>query len=179
MRDNQMLQVLLPIVIDGLTARGITGVSVAQSYQPTQQGAASGRSVYIHKLGDNPVGHTGRSNEWNVADQEMEYQEIQAYQTNFQVNAMAIQDPSDINSITASDILKSVRQILQSSQAIELLRSNNLGILRISDLTNTPFVDDKGRYEYDPSFDFTLTHDDIFTSTSPVTESIEYNIYRV
>lgn len=179
MRDNQLLQLLIPAINSGLFARGIAGVTVMQAYQPTRQGAPTEPVVLLTKLPDVPRGHTKRDSVWDRDASIMRHVEEQVFETTFQVNALAIQDPTDVSGLTAADIARAVRAVMQSSVVLDLLYAAGVGILRIGEIRNTPFVDDKQRNEYDPSFDFTLTHTDAFTSTDPVAEFVECNVYTI
>jgi hypothetical protein len=179
MTDNQIYAIMFPLITAGLTKRGVANVTVLQSYQPTQQGAASGRSVYLFSLHDDPVGFVRRDSVYDTVDAQMRATELQTWTGTYQVNALAIQEPGDITGLTAKDIVKAVRQTLQSSDTIGTLRSSGLAILRIGQLNNPTFTDDKGRFEYSPSFDFVLTYDEKYTDDAPVVEFVEYDIKRV
>jgi hypothetical protein len=150
-----------------------------QAYQPTRQGAPSGRTVLLTALPDVPRGHTKRDSVWDAGAGLMRHREEQVFETTFQVNALAIQNATDgTNALTAKDIARACRAVMQSSTVLDLLYSQGVGILRVGEIRNTPFVDDKLRNEYNPSFDFTLTHTDAFTSTDPVAQSVECNVIR-
>lgn len=179
MTDNQLFALLFPAINNGLFARGITGVTVMQGEQPTRQGAPTAPTVYLTKLPDVPVGHTKRDSVWDREASVMRHVEEQVYETSFQVTAWAIQNPTNLTALTAADLAKAVRAIMQSSVVLDLLNAAGVGILRINEIRNTPFVDDKARNEYSPSFDFTLTHTDRFVSTDLVIETVEYNVTRV
>ena len=179
MNDNALIAPVIALIKSGLTANGFTSVAVKQSYQPTQQGAESGSAVYLHKLGDKRYGFTGRRDAYDVPNSQMVHTETQFYETMFQVNALSIQTPTDTASKTASDILNMVAAILQSDTAIASLRAQGIGILRVTGITNTIFVDDKDRHESSPSFDFTLTHEQAIVSTAEVVQTVEYTINRV
>jgi hypothetical protein len=180
MIDNQLFAILFSIVRTNLAARGITDVTVAQSYQPTQQGAESGPAVYLTKLFDTPRGHPRRDTEYDANDDILRETETQTYETTYQANARSIQVAGDVDQLTASDLVKIVRQILQSSAVIALLNDNNLAILRVSELRNPAILsNDEGRFEFSPSFDFVLTYDETYTLEAPAIETVEYNINRV
>lgn len=179
MTDNQRFVILFEIIIEGLTERNVTGVSVLQSYQPTQQGTASGRAVYLSALPQVPVGHVRRDSVYDVPTSTMVDSELQTWLATYQVNALAKQDLSDTTSLTAADIVRAVRNIMQSSKTIARLRTEGLAILRVNELRNPSFVDDNGQFEYSPSFDFTLTYDELYTAEGLVVETVEYNINRV
>jgi hypothetical protein len=178
-RDNQLFQLILPAIGSGLFARGIAGVTIMQGYQPTRQGAPTEPVVLLTKLPDVPRGHTKRDSVWDRGASVMRHVEEQVFESTFQVNALAIQDPADVNGLTAADLARATRAVMQSSTVLDLLYNAGVGILRVGEIRNTPFVDDKLRNEYNPSFDFTLTHTDAFTSTDPVAESVECNVYTI
>lgn len=179
MRDNQLFRLIVSALSSGLTARGVAGVAVMQAWQPTRQGAPTGPAVLLTKLPDVPRGHTKRDSVWDRDASIMRHVEEQAFESTFQVDALALQDPTNTNALTAADIARAARAVMQSSVVLDLLYAQGVGILRIGEIRNTPFVDDKQRNEYSPSFDFTLTHTDAFISTDPVAESVECNVYTV
>jgi hypothetical protein len=179
MTDNDRFKILLPLITAGLVARGVAGAAVLQKPQADQQGVPSGISVYLTIIAPIPRGHVRRDTVVNDDLNTMTETELQTWEVTYQVNAMSIQDPANVNQLTASDILKVVRQTIQSSAFISSIKAEGLGILRVNELRNTPFVNDKDRYEYSPSFDFTLTHDELYTVAAPVVETVEHNIKRV
>lgn len=112
-------------------------------------------------------------------DPYMRHTERQWYETTFQISGLAIQDPADVDSLTASDIVNIGISVMQSDATRAALRAKNIGILRVEDVRNPYFVDDKGRFEASPSFDFTLTHEQVIISESPIVQSFEANFKRV
>src|SRR5882757_7253312 len=104
MLDNQLIQIFRPLIVSGLASYGVPVVHVRQSFQPTQQGTESGVNVYFFKLGDHRWGSVETSDSWDLNLLQMTHTEMQYYESTFQVNALSIQDPSNINSLTASDI---------------------------------------------------------------------------
>lgn len=107
------------------------------------------------------------------------YTETQQYETAFQVSALATQDPANTESLTASDIVNLARYVLQSAATITALEAQGVGILRISDVRNPYFTDDRQRYEASPNFDFKLTHKQIVTTVVPVVISSELQVLSV
>lgn len=179
MRDNELIKLIIATINGAKATFGIGAVKVKQSYQPTQQGANSDPTAYLFKVSDKRYGFNKRQEIWDQTTATMEHQEIQIYETTFQVNALAIQDPSNVNSLTASDIVNAIAAIIQSDYALSEFKKNGVGILRVTDIRNPYFIDDKNRHEASPSFDFTLTHKQTFTTASPVVESVEFNVERI
>lgn len=181
MLDNQLIQVIISIINAGLTAAGTpySKVLIKQSNQPTQQGVPTKSTVFLTKVFDHRYGSLRRNDEWDLDTLKMIHTETQQYESSFQIEALAIQNPADINSLTASDIVNRVAAILQSDFALTTFQDNDIGIERIIDARNPYFQDDKQRNEAVPSFDFILTHKQVIITESPIIESIEYNFNRV
>jgi len=103
----------------------------------------------------------------------MGYTESQQYLTTFQFSALATQDPSNVNSLTASDILNYARAVMQSLAFVTAIEAQGVGVLRIGAVRNPYFDDDRSRWEACPSFDLTFTHKQLISSVQPiVTEEI-------
>lgn len=107
------------------------------------------------------------------------YTEIQQYATSFQASALANQDPSDTESLTASDIANFAAYVMQSAATISGLEAVGVGVLRVPAVRNPYFTDDRERYEASPNFDFTLTHKQIVTTVIPVIVSDELQVLSV
>lgn len=178
MNDNDQIRLFRPILIAGLAARSITA-TVKASFQPRQEGAETGPTLYFYKVADHRYGSVRRSSVWDVDNQVMVYTEIEQYETTWQVTALSIQDPSDTTKPTASDLANAAAAIMQSQACIGALVAQGVGVYRVTDVRNPYFVDDKGRHEVSPSFDFVLTHEQRIISTAPVVESVECLIRRI
>lgn len=170
MQDNELFQLFLPIISSGLIALGYGTVVVRQSFVPTQFGAQSAPAVYCFKIHDHRYAFPERVNQWNTSV--MDLTETQWMETMFQVLSWAPQDPTDTTLPTASDLANITAQIMASDSTRATLKASNVGILRIAEVTNPYFIDDKNRHEANPSFDFTLTHRRVLTSTVPSTATI-------
>jgi hypothetical protein len=181
MTDNEIYTLLFPIIRDGLAARGVTvpAANIIQGHQPTQQGRPVGPTVYLFGLPATPLGHVKRDSVYDAELGVMRDVETQTYLAVYQANALTEQDPNDTDSLSSLDILKAVRQVLQSTNTIALLNAGGLAILRVNELRNPAFVNDKGRNEYAPSFDFTLTYDEVYTAEAPVVDTFEFNLNHV
>lgn len=170
MTDNQLIQLFLPIIQNGLIADGFTNVVTKQANQPTIQGANSGPTVYFFKVDSKRYGFLGRLNKWDSNLAQMVHTESQYYETRFQISSWVRQSPLTPNQYTASDLVNEVASIMQSDNTLKILNDSGVGILRISDLTNLYFVDDRDQFEASPSFDFILTSQATRVTTNPVIE---------
>ncbi len=107
------------------------------------------------------------------------YTETEQYITTFQMSALATQDPTNTESLTASDILNLAASVIQSAATITGLENEGMGILAISQVQNPYFSDDRVRYEASPSLDFKITHKQIVTTVVPVIISEELQVLYV
>lgn len=179
MLDNQIIALVISTVIGQEAIAGITGTPIKQAFQPSQQGANTKPTAYLHKIGDKRYGYPRKNDVWDSENEEMVHQETQQYETTFQVSAWAIQDPKTPSNYTASDILNLIAYILQSSETIAIFEAQGVGIERVTSVRNVYFTDDRGRFEASPSFDFVITHKQLITSTVPKLETTELNVLTI
>ncbi len=179
MLDNTLFALIISTIISGEETAGISGTPIKQAFQPTNQGINSIPTAYLYKIGDRRYGYPYRTNIWDADSQTMVTQDIQQYETTFQISALATQDPKNPTQYTASDILNLIAYILQNSTTIAIFEAQGVGIERVMDVRNPYFLDDKQRYQASPSFDFILTHKQIVTSTAPILQDTELNILTV
>lgn len=176
MLDNPLITLIINTIIAGEASANIAGTPIKQAFQPTQQGVNTVPTAYLYKINDTPYGSPLRTDIWNPDINTMVHTETQTYETTFQISALATQNPANQQQYTASDIINLIRYILQSSVTIATLLANDVGIERVTAVRNTPFEDDRQRHEFEPSFDFIVTHKQTITTTSPIVVSTEINI---
>lgn len=176
MLDNQLYQLILSTINPQLKNVGIPGVVIAQAYQPWRQGVDPQQAAYLYKLGDHRQGFPRNANVWDSNQQKEIYTQLQVYQTTFQMSTLAIQDPVNNNQLTASDIVNLLAAILQNSITVQTFINQGVGILDIKDIRNPYFIDDQNRYEAAPSFDFTLTHTQVLSTTVPFTTVVDLTV---
>ncbi len=179
MFDNQLIILIRSTIIAGEAAAGIPGTPIKAAWQPTQQGINKEPTAYLYKVGDRRVGYPKQGYTWDAESETMISRTLQQYETTFQISALATQDPNNISAYTASDILNLIAFILQSDTTVSTFEAQGVGILRVTDIRNPYFSDDRQRGEASPSFDFTLTHKQIVLSTSPIISETELNILIV
>ncbi len=186
MRDNE---IYTQIIIPFLTAQLALFVSdggydmqspvVAQNYQPVAQGAPSQATVLVHKITDPRYGAPSRKYEWNSDESKMINTESQIINSTFQLSCLFPQTVGNVNQLTATDILQECANILQSDVALTFFKSKEIGVERITNIRTPTFVDDKNRFEFAPSFDFTLTHKRTTIRNVPILTAIESGIYPI
>lgn len=179
MLDNQLIALIRNTIIASEADAGIPNTPIAQAFQPTQQGVNSVPTAYLHKVGDRRVGYPQRLDVWNAGDEVMEHQELQQYETTFQISVLATQKPATPDDYTASDILNLIAYTLQCQKAVELFAAQGVGIERVMAVRNPYFLDDKQRFEASPSFDFIMTHKQIISSVGKALQTIELDVVNV
>lgn len=178
MKQNELYALIIGVVRDGLTTRSIEA-EVAQAYNDTQQGVPTTPAVFISALPARRYGWLKRNDKWDAVESQMTHEENQWLTNTFQISTSVLPDPNDLTEMTAWDLAEAVASILQGDTGRNALQEAGVGILRITDIRNPQFVDDRGRFEYAPNFDFTVTHEDVTLSTNPVVETFEVNIKGV
>lgn len=177
--DNAIIQIFLPIINQGLIDKGLTNISVLQSAQPTQQGIEIEPAVYFQKTATKRYGFPEMRSTWDdELDQEILIQ-TQQLESTFKAQALVTQNPNDIDSLTANDILNIVADILQSDQTVQELNIHEIGILRVPDLQVSYFVDDRGRFEAAPFLSFILVYSQSTITPVDSTQTVYSGIYRV
>lgn len=156
MNDNQLIQLFLPVIQAGLIADGFTNVVVKASNQPTQQGINTGPTVYFYKIATKRYGFLRRIDAWDSIASQMVHTESQYYETTFQVSALVRQFPITPNQYTAGDLVNEVASIMQSDNTRDILNTSGVGILRIQEIPNPYFVDDRDQFEASPNIEFVL-----------------------
>lgn len=179
MRDNELIALIIKTITDQEAVAGISGTPIKQAFQPTNQGPDTKKAGYMFKVGDYRRGTPQKSDVWDVIAGKMIHTETQVYETTFQISALSTQNPADTVQYTASDIVNLIAYILQSASTVEILQAAGVGVLRVGDVRNPYFTDDRERFEAEPSFDFVLTHKQIVASENKVLSSNELEIYPV
>lgn len=178
MTDSQLIKLFLPIIQQGLIDGGFNDVMLIQNFQPTIQGIYNQPTVFYQKVSSRLYGYMGRKDQW-VTDQ-MVHTESQWMESIWRVGALVSLNPSKPDQYTASDLVQEVAYILQSNNTVVTLLNSGVNILRITDILNPYFLNDKDQYYAFPNFNFTLTYEVIRESESPVvTYPIELEMYRV
>lgn len=180
MNDKQIAALFVSQLLPRMQAQtDLAGVGLARKYQPRQQGAATGPIVYFFKVGDHNHGSPQRRETYNEAEVIFGQTQQQLVETTYQFAAWIPQDPANTSALTESDVLNIVSAIMQSDALITAFRAAGVGIQRVTDIRNPYFVDERNRFEAEPTFDIVLTHYRILSSTLPAVDTFEANISRV
>jgi len=173
MNDKAIFAAIRAALLDGFARAGLSSVEVARGYQPTSQGRANGSAIYMTKLFDQRFGHVDRKETYRPETDDFLHTERQQYESTFQMMATAEENPADPDGMTASDYANKAAGILQSDIGMAILAKSGLRPLRVTTVRNVPFENDKGQWEFTPSFDLVLTHHAITESVTPAAQTIQ------
>jgi hypothetical protein len=166
--DSAIIQLFLPLIKAGLVSYGYGTIPVVQSNQPTMEGINTEATIYFYKVGNQLFGFPGVRDEWNGIA--MQQTQTQQYLATFKVFALVLQSPLTPNQYTASDLVNAVAFIMQSQKVVTALNESGVSVLKISQVDNPYFTDDRDQYEATPSFDFILSYTNSIITTQPVLE---------
>jgi hypothetical protein len=180
MRDKQLNALIMSQLLPAIQATtGLETVALARNFQPTQQGASSGSIVYFVKLFDKRYGWTQRKDTNAEGPGDFVHTERQEYETTYQFSALIPQDPAAVDALTESDVLNEVCGIMQSDTILQAFRAQGVGILRVTDVRNPYFTDDRDRFEAGPTFDIVFVHFRERVTTVPAVVAYDANLVRV
>lgn len=180
MDQNGLIRLLLARVNQALAEQPSWGsFEVSQKFQPTQQGVPMSQGVFIQPMFDYDHGWPGQKKTYNDAKGSFDSSEPQAMESTFQISALVVQQPENPTGPTAADVVKFLARALSSRITIAAFRKSGVGILKVSDIRNDPFLDDRDRSEYHPLFDITFTHNTSYDSTVPKIDRVEGKEYMV
>lgn len=171
MNDNDLIDAIAT-KIEAATANSGWSYGALQKEQPTQQGVPSAPTVYLQKLFDDHFGSQGSRSAYNQTSKNFTDTEVQIVVTHFQVSAIVGQNPEDLTIPTASDVINQVKLYLQHRATIAELRLAGLKVIQVKRINNAPFVDDKDRFEFHPSFDIEIQHEREVKRTTPAISSV-------
>lgn len=199
MQQAALFALIIRAVDAGLAAQGITNVTVQQSLQPTQQGVPSGPTAAVFKVADKRYGFLKRKDVWvpiqgapfsngfsdgfpvNNPNSPgyMGHEESQWMESTFQITCLVPQITGATRQMAAADLADACANALQSDAGRAILREEGVGVLRVTDIRAPAFLDDRDRHEYAPNFDFTLTHENVRLSSSPIVQNFDFDLQRV
>lgn len=178
MTDNELKALIRRTLLQLLAQQGEPDLRVVATYQPTSQGREE-RALYFFPAGDARYGWQGRHTRYNAEQGELLSTEKQHMTTRFQLQALAPADPQNTAAPTAGDLVKLGAMLISSRSFIEALRKGGVGLERITAIRTPQFINDQGRFETVPSFDFTVSYTLTLTQTAPAIDVIEGNCYTV
>ena len=186
MTDNELIGVLALQMENALALRTDWRYKgqpyiVEQANQPTQQGMPYGPMATFTKLYDRKYGWSmGGDFTYDESNDLFIDQENQIIETTFQIEAFVIQDPEDLSIPTASDVVLYLSQYLAHRSIVKsVLENTGAGIVRVTDVRNPYFEDDRHRNEASPNFDITMSYTRTLALTVPAVHKVVPKILPV
>jgi len=128
--------------------------------------------IYLEKVSDHQYGFPIVADVYHQVGDNFTETETQVTETTFQISAMVTQNPTDLTIPTASDVAQFMKRFIQTRVTIDLWNSQEVSMLRVTDVRNPYFVDDRDRFEGYPNFDIVVIHSNSVVTTIPVVSQI-------
>lgn len=177
MTDSELIQ-LFANELEAIVEQQDYNLPVAQLNQPHQQALTSEGAIYFTFLFDHKHGWQTHKTTFNSSRDSFDETSTQHVESRVQISVLQEEEPGVIKR-TAKDIAHDLSMRMATPAAVKRFRLKNVGILRITDVQNPAFVDDKERYERFPSFDVVFTHNRTVTDDVPKVSDIVGDIKRV
>jgi hypothetical protein len=172
MLDNALID-LLATQLEAASALAGWNYSVIQKDQPTQEGIPTAPTIFFEKLFDHAYGWPELFySDYNPATNTFTQTEKQWAETTFQVSALVIQDPTSLSLPTASDVVNYMKLFTNSRAAIKAFKAQGVSALRISEVRNPYFRDERHTFEANPNFDIVLQHQRTLVTTVGATNVV-------
>lgn len=170
MTDNDVYITIRRQLLKQLTEAGMA-IPVIAGFQSTKQGR-EGRFLMFFPI--NEAAHGWQSRSYNIAGRNANHRETQLAEKTLQVQGFGVDD-----SLTNGDIAALARMIVNSLTFVEALRREGIGVQRASGIRTPFFVNDRGDYEQNPSFDFNVTFHRELRPNTPATSVLNPKIIPV
>lgn len=180
MNDIDVLKALVDVLAPMMTADPTMpeGIDLLRSNQRDIHGARSLPTVYVVKIGDRRHGFLQRKRgRYDSQTGQFDVIERQVVESTYQFMAQGPQAPDSPS--TESDWLHSLSAILAGDTGRKALAAKGLGMLRITDVRNPYYTDDRDQFAGAPTFDIVLTYTRSRVVTVPVVTTLTTDIYRV
>ncbi|MBI6530894.1 hypothetical protein JEP40_17460 [Proteus vulgaris] len=105
------------------------------------------------------VGQGWQKRNYNIQGNNANHKEQQLFELTFQVQGFIKQH----SNLTAGDLVRMTRMIINSLSFVESMRKMGMGIQRATDIRRAPIINEGNSYEHNPSFDFTVTFSSILS----------------
>ena len=186
MNDGPLYTLVIATLNAGLAGYPEFGsVAVKQAYQPRTVGAPSGASLLLSSSNAKRYGYLRRANIWVPPNPPalgyMERTEAQMWIQTFQCNAqvMAPPQPDTVQDFTSGDLAAAASWILQGDDGRAALLAGGVFIDRVTDIRNPFFKNEQGQFQQSPSFDFTLSYEEVKTYRANILTSAIFRILGV
>ena len=191
LNDFDVAELIIQVLRTGLNALGLNAVGIKQLYQPRQVGIEPGPTLYFFKVVAPRYGFPSRKDRFNTDSNSFRHTETVWRTPTYQISGYSIRTQQRFRDwgfaptrhnfnrgnfsgtlplLSASDIVETAADVMQTSSTRLLLLERQVGIIRITDIRENYFSDERRRYEQNPTFDFQLSYrHTLITRVDPVT----------
>lgn len=180
MLENQLHALIRTTLLAGFAGMpGYMDVQVKRAQQPMTVGANTAPTIYAQTIiPARRVGWLGRKDR-DLLGIDLSHTETQWLETTLQLNGLAWRPPTAIDLPSAADITAAAASILQSDAGLAAMGAQRVRPLRITEVRQIYFVNERDQYEANPSFDIVLSHVQIRESATPPVVQFAPNAGRV
>lgn len=147
-------------------------IPVKAGFQSTKQGRDDNMVMFFPI---NESGHGWQGRNYRVQGNNTNHQENQLCEKTYQFQALI----THFGYYTAGDITAIVRMITNSLPFVEALRKKGIGVQRATGIRTPYFVNDRGNYEANPSFDLNITFNRTLHPDTAAISAMYPDIYRI
>lgn len=160
-------------------------LEVSRSFQPSDQYAGAAASTKKYQVFLSAITTTNINVErtykvttvGSVSTMTAEYRHAEGLV--YQIECLTDYDPADENSISAFHLLTLIKRLLQHYDAIKSLKDKGTFVQNCGDVRPSYTILDRGVFESNPSFDFTVNYSSRYSKSAPSTDQIIGTIERV
>lgn len=170
MKDNDINSAIREQLLKQLASANIN-VEVIAGFQPEKK--QDNNLILFFPIKE--VGQGWQKRNYNIQGNNANHKEQQMTELTFQVQGFIKQHPN----LTAGDLIRITRMIVNSLPFIESMRKMGIGIQRASEIRRAPIVNEGNSYEHNPSFDFNVTFSSTLSLDTAATNLLISNISRI
>lgn len=174
MNDLDLMKAIRAELVRELPLHGYSGVSVARSYQPDNEGRETGPVVYINVISSNRYGWQSRKDRLDIPSGNAFVDESQWVRSSYQFTSL-----SPLESPSSGDLANMCALIFNSRIVVESLMQQGVGIERITDIRQPYIKNDRNQFEMTPSFDVIFTHQRKIQQASNVITGVAVDIHSI
>ena len=179
-----MMIALIAEIERQLTLVNVTNFEVSRNQQPTNQYTGGSQDdpiktrVFLFAVTTGSDGH-GRGYTTESGGNPFTRTDFQQKSKSIQISVVHSFDESDINARTPEDMSYLIHDLLDSPDAIQALRDNEIFLQEVGNVRPVFFTNDKDRYESAPNFDLLVNYSSSITKGAGYVDLAESDVVRV
>lgn len=170
MKDNDINIAIREQLLKQFKSANIN-VDVIAGYQPDKK--QDNNIIMFFPIKEVAQGWQKRN--YNIQGNNANHKEQQLSELTFQVQGFIKQHPN----LTAGDLIRMTRMIINSLSFVESMRKVGVGIQRASEIRRAPIMNAGNSYEHNPSFDFNITFSSTLSLDTAATNLLISNLFRI